>query len=116
MSFRFKDHIDKYPPVISRAQVSEYFPWISPKHLANLAHQKKGPEYIRHGKAALYPTAQFLDWLDASIKTQAVVATGESQEPEPEARTETKTDRPAPGKRRGRKTKAQEVRERRMKL
>ncbi len=63
--FKFSDHIDSYPPVIPRAKVGKYFPWLSQKRLANLDNLGQGPERsFRNGRAVLYPTWAFLQWLD----------------------------------------------------
>lgn len=107
--FKFSEHVDKYPPVIPRAKVNRYFPWLSQKRLANLDKLGQGPSHaFKNGRAILYPTWSFLKWLDDRTRPQE---TKQAQE-KPESNPKRKSADP-PTARRGRKTKEQEVRERR---
>ncbi len=106
--FKFSDHIDSYPPVIPRAKVGKYFPWLSQKRLANLDNLGQGPEHsFRNGRAVLYPTWAFLEWLDERTQPQ-----GRGPE-KAHINREQKPEVAVRAKRKGRKTKAQEVQERR---
>lgn len=101
--FKFSEHVDRYPPVIPRAKVSLYFPWLSQKRLANLDLVGQGPDHsFKNGRAVLYPTWAFLVWLDERTQRQG------KQKIEPHQAEHTTIN-----KRRGRKSKAQEIRERR---
>lgn len=110
--FSFADHADRYPPVIARAEVSTYFPWLTAKRLANLDALGEGPsQAMRNGRAVIYPTKPFLAWLDTRMRAQGSDATPKGKEKGGQAGGREDT-RPA-ATRRGRKTKLQEVRERR---
>ena len=105
-NFRFSDHLENYPPVIPRAKVSKYFPWLSQKRLANLDKLGQGPGHaFKNGRAVLYPTWEFLEWLDGRTGPLGRAKTDKNQNKE-------KVNPPSV-KRRGRKTKEQEVRDRR---
>jgi hypothetical protein len=108
MTFKFSDHLDDYPPVISRPEISKYFPWLSPKYMANLVHQGDGPPYFRNGRIVLYPIKDLLAWLDSRSEPGAMGEAGKSTKKAERERRE-----PPTKSRRGRKTKAQEVKERR---
>jgi len=108
-SYRFVDHSDNYPPVIPRAQVGKYFPWLTAKRLANLDNLGQGPEVrLKNGRAVLYPLESFLAWLDdrsaASLSKKEVAGKNHTKTK--------KIDADASAGRRGRKTKYQEVTER----
>ncbi len=116
-SYRFIDHADSYPPVIPRAQVQKYFPWLSSKRLANLDNLGQGPEVsLKNGRAVLYPLESFLAWLDersaASLSKKEAAGKNHTKkrkiDADASAGCTTRTSR-----RRGRKTKYQEVMERR---
>ena len=102
--FSFLDLEDRFPPVIPRAQIQEYFPWLSQKRLANMGCQGEGPAYVKSGRAVLYPTRSLLLWLEQR-----------NQPGGKEEGVEAEGSRPAgKGKgKMGRKSKAQEVKERR---
>ena len=108
--FKFSDYFGAYPPVIPRAKVSRYFPWLSPKRLANLDMVGAGPSHaFKNGRAVLYPTWAFLQWLDERTSPH-----GRRKNPVPPNYDPVKRKHnPQKNGRRGRKTKAQEVRERR---
>ena len=102
--FKFSAHADRYPVVIARAEVQKYFPWMSAKRLANLDSLGNGPaQVIKNGRAVLYPTKSFLEWLDSRIQPQGKGNIFEQNE----------DDKNSAPSRRGRKTKAREVQERR---
>lgn len=106
--FRFAEHADKYPPVIARAEVSKYFPWLSAKRMANLDGQGAGPKQAyRNGRAVIYPAKSFLEWLDSRNSVISIDrrASGILQN---EART-----KPTKKRKLGRKSKLQEVQEKR---
>jgi hypothetical protein len=110
IDFSFSEHLDRYPPVIPRAKVSEYFPWLSQKRLANLDMLGEGPGHaFRNGGAVLYPTWAFLHWLDERTRPH-----GSKQNSElVHHKSESEECNPSKNNRRGRKTKSQEIRERR---
>lgn len=99
VAFRFLDHLDDYPKVIARQDIEKYFSWLPAKTLSHLEACGNGPEgafYV--GKKKLYPTAEFLAWLDSRSTTT-----------KPRGTTPVKKKTKS---RLGRKTKAQERRER----
>ncbi|BCA80319.1 hypothetical protein AOP6_2106 [Desulfuromonas sp. AOP6] len=98
--FSFLDLEDRFPPIIPRAQIQTYFPWLSQKRMANLDCQGEGPACVKNGRAILYPTRSLLLWLD------------QRNQPEGEEGGEAEGSPARKGKM-GRKSKAQEVRERR---
>lgn len=99
--FTFAAYLDHYPPVIPRIEVPKYFPWLTAKRLANLDSLGEGPaQVIKNGRAVLYPTKSFLEWLDSRTYAQ------KTEERSSSVQTFTTNKR-------GRKTKQQEVRERR---
>lgn len=101
MSFQFKDLEKAYPPVIARAEIHKYFSFLCAKTMANLDFAGRGPaEAFRCGRAVLYPTNGLLAWLDSRI------------EKIPAKKFSDQKNRSVPPPRRGRKTKAQEVAER----
>ena len=96
--FSFAANEDFYPPFIARTEVQKYFPWLTPKRMANLDCVGEGPnQAIKNGRAVVYPTKAFLAWLDS--RSEKLGAS--PQKAQEESRN-----------RRGRKTKLQEVRER----
>lgn len=108
--FKFIDHISEYPPVIPRAKVNRYFPWISQKRLANLDNCGQGPSHaFRNGRAVIYPTWAFLKWLDERTRPQE---RKQNQIETDKCHGEERIKSPSTS-RRGRKTKKQEVQERR---
>jgi len=107
MEFSFVKKKNEYPDPLPGKCIDKYFPWINPKRMANLRSQGRGPHYFKHGRAVLYPRDSFLKWLDESISSPGSrkdKATAEEKKPE---KQQVVTPR------RGRKTKQQEVRERR---
>lgn len=109
--FSFAAHFDKYPPFIARVEVHKYFPWLSSKRLANLDSLGEGPSHvIKNGRAIIYPTKQFLNWLD----TRTTNSAGSSSPVRPGGNNEGKrSETSVRNTRRGRKSKKQEVMERR---
>lgn len=113
--YRFVDLVDIFPPLILRTQVKDYFPFFSPKRMANLDSIGKGPPSLRVGERVVYPTKDFLAWLDArnGQKEQkqdsdtGIHGPDESPRPEGGGKVSSKISK------RGRKPKLQEVRERR---
>lgn len=108
--FCFTDHESFYPPAIARVDVQKYFPWLTPKRLANLDSIGQGPESFKNGRAVVYPTRPFLEWLDER--------TAESSGKKDVSQNQKKVDAPAFSgysrkRKKGRKTKYQEVMERR---
>jgi len=102
VSFRFKNLEKEYPPVIARAEIHKYFSFLTAKTMANLDSVGRGPaEAFRCGRAVLYPTSGLLLWLDNRIKKTPFKKEGEVR------------DASSPKKQRGRKTKIQQVSERR---
>lgn len=60
---------DELPAIITRKDISTYFgSFISPKYLANLDSQKKGPLKYRIGRKVVYRKEDFLAWLEARIE------------------------------------------------
>ena len=55
--------IKKGRPLYFQRQDSKRLFGISPKTLANLASQKRGPQYFKRGKLVLYCVDTFEDWL-----------------------------------------------------
>lgn len=109
-NFKFAEHADKYPPIIPRAKVQEYFPWLSQKRLANLDNCGEGPaNAFKNGRAILYPTESFLNWLDERTRPQK---SKQSQVETDRGHGEKKAISPST-RRRGRKTKKQEILEQR---
>ena len=107
--FRFVDFLENYPPVIPRAKVSKYFPWLSPKRLAALDSLGQGPaQAFKNGRAVLYPTKAFLEWLDNRTRPYG----RPQKQVKPDSHLPHKKNKLGTPKRRGRKTKQQEVRER----
>jgi hypothetical protein len=107
MEFSFMEKKNEYPDPLPGANIDKYFPWINPKRLANMRSLGQGPHYFKHGRSVLYPRDEFLKWLDKSISSPGSrkdKATAEEKKPE---KQQVVTPR------RGRKTKQQEVRERR---
>jgi hypothetical protein len=107
--FCFTDHEGFYPPAIARVDVQKYFPWLTPKRLANLDSLGQGPEFFKNGRAVVYPTKSFLEWLDersvASIGTKAAKKIDAHDVPNSSGCSRKR--------KKGRKTKYQEVMERR---
>ncbi len=103
--FTFAAHLNHYPPVIPRIEVQKYFPWLTAKRLANLDSLGEGPaQVIKNGRAILYPTGSFLKWLDSRSSTQ---------HKNENSRQSNSSSQTSAASKRGRKTKQQEVRERR---
>lgn len=106
--FNFLDSLDQYPPVIARVDVSKYFPWLSAKSLANLDAKQEGPEQsYKNGRAVLYPTRSLLEWLNSRMIPIQSTRNGGNK------KTEGVEGQQKIRPRRGRKSKSQEVRERR---
>lgn len=60
---------DELPAIITRKDISIHFgSFISPKYLANLDSQKKGPLKYRIGRKVVYRKEDFLAWLEARIE------------------------------------------------
>jgi hypothetical protein len=105
VNFKFVEHLDRYPPVIGRDQINEYFPWLSKQTMANLDLEGKGPKgSFKCGRRRLYPSIQLLEWLDERVQ-QSSECKKVSSSPKIEKVRFQKS-------RLGRKTKQQEVRER----
>jgi len=102
--FRFLDHLDKYPPFLSTDDISERFKFINIKTLRNKSAIGAGPRgSFKCLGARLYTTKDFLIWLD---EIKIVEETLENRN--------TRENKTTPRKsRRGRKTKLEQVRERR---
>lgn len=104
MAFKFLDHLDRYPPVIAREQIGEYFPWLSAKTVDEHERRGEGPSGVFYnGAKKIYPTAEFLSWLD----TRSTIA-----RPRRPATNPKSTQRRTNEKKIGRKTKQQARRER----
>jgi hypothetical protein len=43
-----------FPILIARQKIETYFPGLSPKTLANLAAQKKGPKFYKQNRIVYY--------------------------------------------------------------
>lgn len=110
-AFSFASFSNYYPPFIPRTDISRYFPWLSQKRLANLASTGHGPPAFKNGRAVIYPTREFLLWLDS--RTQALGKSVENSQAVRDVCQGNNSPLPVFKKRRGRKSKAQEVRERR---
>jgi hypothetical protein len=108
MEFSFMEKKNEYPDPLPGASIDKYFPWINPKRLANMRSLGEGPHYFKHGRAVLYPRDEFLRWLDESISSP-----GSRKDKDKETEEKKKTEKQVVTPRRGRKTKQQEVRERR---
>lgn len=115
--FRFIDLACNFPPYIPRTQIQTYFPWLSSKRLANLDCKGEGPLAVRNGRAVIYPTKAFLTWLDSrNDQVQKRSGDEETKGNQPTLHEEKESfekSSPRSKSRRGRKTKRQEVRERR---
>lgn len=107
MEFSFMEKKNKYPDPLPGASIDKYFPWINPKRLANMRSLGEGPHYFKHGRAVLYPRDEFLRWLDESISAPG------SRRKDKATAEKKKSEKQVVTPRRGRKTKQQEVRERR---
>ncbi|WP_072907762.1 hypothetical protein [Malonomonas rubra] len=100
VAFKFIDHLDHYPPCIWHQEISRYFPFLSPKTILN--RRAKGasvPRSFQCGRARLYSTRDFLTWLDQLFEITE--------------KNSRRAKGSSPKKRKGRKTKQQEVKERR---
>ncbi len=65
----FEKLADELPAIITRKDISKYFgSFISPKYLANLDSQKKGPLKYRIGHKVVYKKEDFIAWLEARIE------------------------------------------------
>jgi hypothetical protein len=107
MEFSFMEKKNEYPDPLPGASIDKYFPWINPKRLANMRSLGEGPHYFKHGRAVLYPRDEFLRWLDESISAPG------SRRKDKATAEKKKSEKQVVTPRRGRKTKQQEVRERR---
>jgi len=109
MEFSFIEKKNEYPDPLPGKFIDKYFPWLNPKRMANLRSLGRGPHYFKHGRAVLYPRDEFLRWLDESIS-----APGSRRKDKATPKEEKKPEKQqVVTPRRGRKTKQQEVRERR---
>jgi hypothetical protein len=65
----FDSLIKSLPPMISRDHVEKYLGGvISPKTLANLDSEGKGPRRMRIGRKVAYFTEDLLEWLSLRAK------------------------------------------------
>ena len=65
----FEKLADELPAIITRKDISKYFgSFISPKYLANLDSQKKGPLKYRIGHKVVYKKEDLIAWLEARIE------------------------------------------------
>ena len=64
-SFDFDELVRAWPsPLVARKEVSRFSGGLlSPRTMANLDSQKKGPERVRVGGRTAYPTRALADWL-----------------------------------------------------
>ena len=115
--FRFADLVGNYPPFILRTEITRHFPWLTQKTMANIDCMGQGPPAIKQGRTIIYPTGDLLNWLDArsqsyeasqsAAPTLSLQVAEKLRPPSQEAASRITTPR------RGRKTKAQQVAERR---
>lgn len=61
----FLDFVDQLPPFIFRGDISKYFPWLTSARMRHLDSLGQGPPRLKQGKFVIYPTREFLVWLDA---------------------------------------------------
>ena len=54
------------PVMVTRQQLPKYFPGMTARTWANLAHLKQGPEFFRKGKLAWYEVDTVADYLKQS--------------------------------------------------
>lgn len=113
--FSFVDCINNFPPFIPRTKIQDYFPWLSQKHMANLECKGTGPSYVKNGRAVVYPTKALLVWLDERSSRSARIGGNDSDARVSSNSSQVKEKEKVAYQtnRRGRKTKYQEVRERR---
>lgn len=113
--FRFVDCVNDFPPFIPRTKIQDYFPWLSQKHMANLESKGDGPSYVKNGRAVVYPTKALLAWLDARSVRNVGKGTTNSGVNGSVRSSQIKLNGNSlhQSSRRGRKTKYQEVQERR---
>jgi hypothetical protein len=52
-----------HPILIARQRVGDYFPGLSPKTLANLASQKKGPKAYKRDRIVFYDPTEVKNFL-----------------------------------------------------
>jgi len=107
--FCFADHERFYPPIIARVEVQKYFPWLTAKRLANLDSLGKGPESFKNGRAVVYPVKPFLAWLDERTAEYS----GKKRVNQNLKKVNYSSGYPGIKNKKGRKTKYQEVMERR---
>jgi len=109
--FKFVDYVDRYPPVICGNEINIYFPWLTKQSMANHNLAGTGPRgSFKCGRSRLYPTLQLLEWLDERVKQT------QEYDRKPKgiiAEQQAENNKVCTGRRRGRKTKTQEVQERR---
>lgn len=108
--FRFCDHLDRYPPAIGRNEISDHFPFLTKQAMANNDLAGVGPRgSFKIGRRRMYPTVQLLEWLDERVKQTQ----GCDQKPRGIVAQQAERKKGSTGQRRGRKTKVQEIKERR---
>lgn len=111
-TFSFSSFAHHFPPFISRTDIPRFFPWLSQKRLANLASAGQGPPAIKNGRAVIYPTRELLAWLDSRTQERGG-RLGNTSTPRSNLGCVENNAMSAAKNRRGRKSKEQEVRERR---
>lgn len=102
---KFKDLAERQP-IIPRDEIDKFFTFLSPRTMKNLDWRGEGPKgAFKLGKKVLYPTAELLKWLD--MRVQGIP--GKNAKKKGEA---PQLSACSSAKRLGRKTKKQEVQER----
>ena len=65
----FGSMLAEMPAILTRKDIKTFFgSYISPRYLANLDSQNKGPERCRIGAKVVYRKEDFVAWLESRIK------------------------------------------------
>ena len=71
MADYFADILPQLPKVLTRQDIAIHFgSLISPRYLANLDSEKKGPRRSRIGRKVVYIREDFVAWLEARMTLQ----------------------------------------------
>lgn len=63
-------NVQNKPIMIARTKVSEFFPGLSPKSLANLNSLGMGPTFFRVGRKVFYDMQTLVNWMSRNpVKT-----------------------------------------------
>lgn len=107
--FTFSSNCTGLPETIAREEIHNHFSWLTPGAMKNFDWRGEGPAgAFRIGKKIIYPTEELLAWLDSRMEKPAKKKKELSRQNQSVERFPK-----IPKSRRGRKTKEQEIRERR---